>query len=146
MPVVVRPLEAADRAAWNPLWQGYIEFYDVGLAPEVTDGAWDRLFDPAFDVHGLGAVDQDGALVGFAHYLFHPVTWSNGPRCYLEDLFVAPSARGAGAGAALIHAVYAAADARGADQVYWYTQESNATARRLYERVGRLTEFVRYRR
>ena len=54
---------------------------------------------------------QDGRLVGIVHYLFHPVTWSIAPRCYLEDLFVSPDARGSGAGRALIEAVYRAADA-----------------------------------
>ena len=67
-------------------------------------------------------------------------------RCYLEDLFVSPDARGLGAGRALIEAVYAAADAAGADQVYWLTAHSNETARKLYDRVGRLTPFVKYRR
>ena len=30
--------------------------------------------------------------------------------------------------------------------VYWLTQEFNATARRLYDRVGRATPFIKYRR
>ena len=85
-------------------------------------------------------------LVGFVHYLFHPVTWSTANRCYLEDLFVSPKARGTGAGRALIEAVYRAADEAGADQVYWLTAQDNATARRLYDRVGRLTPFVKYQR
>ena len=51
-----------------------------------------------------------------------------------------------GAGRGLIEAVYAAADARGADQVYWLTQADNETARRLYDRVARLTPFIKYQR
>jgi ribosomal protein S18 acetylase RimI-like enzyme len=80
------------------------------------------------------------------HYLFHPITWSIAERCYLEDLFVSPSARGAGAGRALIEAVYRSADAAGADQVYWLTAASNEAARRLYDRVGRATPFIKYQR
>jgi ribosomal protein S18 acetylase RimI-like enzyme len=80
------------------------------------------------------------------HYLFHPVTWAAGPRCYLEDLFTAAEARGRGVGKALIEAVYKAADERGADQVYWLTRETNATARRLYDQVARATDFIKYRR
>ena len=30
--------------------------------------------------------------------------------------------------------------------VYWLTQTSNATARRLYDRVGTATPFIKYRR
>ena len=89
---------------------------------------------------------MDGRLVGIVHYLFHPVTWAIADRCYLEDLFVSPEARGSGAGRALIEAVYRAADAAGADQVYWLTAQSNKTAQLLYDRIGQRTPFIKYRR
>jgi len=79
------------------------------------------------------------------HYLFHPVTWAKSDRCYLEDLFVSPDARVKGAGRALIEAVYQAAEEAGTDQVYWLTAESNMTARRLYDRIGHVTPFIKYR-
>ena len=63
-----------------------------------------------------------------------------------EKLATAQAARGCGVGRSLIEAVYAAADARGADQVYWLTQEFNATARRLYDQVATATPFIKYRR
>jgi GNAT superfamily N-acetyltransferase len=85
-------------------------------------------------------------MIGLVHYLFHPVTWSIAERCYLEDLFVSPVARGTGAGRALIEAVYRAADEVGADQVYWLTATTNATARKLYDRVARATPFMKYQR
>jgi GNAT superfamily N-acetyltransferase len=74
------------------------------------------------------------------------VTWAAGPRCYLEDLVTAAVARGSGVGRALIEAVYAAADARGADQVYWLTQKFNATARQLHDQVAEATPLIKYRR
>ena len=49
-------------------------------------------------------------------------------------------------GRALIEAVYRAADAASADQVYWLTAQSNTTARKLYDRVGQATPFMKYRR
>lgn len=146
MTVTVRSFDESDRAVWDPLWQGYLAFYEVTLEAAVTEATWRRLIDPAKDMHGLGAFDAAGAMTGFVHYLYHPVTWSVAPRCYLEDLYVTGAARGTGAGRALIEAVYAAADARGADQVYWLTQEDNETARRLYDRIARLTPFVKYQR
>lgn len=146
MTVTIRKLSETDRVAWDPLWQDYLAFYEVALEPSVTDATWRRLMDPAADMHALGAFDTGGAMTGIVHYLYHPVTWSVAPRCYLEDLYVAEAARGTGAGRALIEAVYAAADARGADQVYWLTQAGNETARRLYDRIARLTPFVKYQR
>ena len=65
------------------------------------------------DYHGLLAL-RDDAPVGLAHYIFHRHGWHVADVCYLQDLFVAPEARGDGVGRALIEAVYAEADAAGA--------------------------------
>ena len=146
MTVLIRPLAAADRLALGPLWQGYLDFYRTELSDDVTEITWARLLDPAEDMHCLVAEDAAGEMIGIVHYLYHRVTWAIADRCYLEDLYVAETARGAGAGRALIEAVYAAADKRGADQVYWLTQDFNEAGRRLYDRVGRLTPFIKYQR
>ena len=89
---------------------------------------------------------EDDRVYGIANLVFHRSTWSPDWYCYLEDLFVAPEARGKGVGRALIEAAYAEADRRGATRTYWATQAKNATARALYDRLGVLTEFVQYRR
>jgi GNAT superfamily N-acetyltransferase len=147
MSVEIRPLQPSDRAAWSPLWQGYLVFYEsADLPAEVTESTWSRLMDPAVDPHGLAAADETGRLVGFVHYLFHRSSWSIAPYCYLEDLYVDPEVRGGGIGKALIEAVYAASDAAGASRLYWLTQHFNARARRLYDHVGELTPFIRYER
>jgi GNAT superfamily N-acetyltransferase len=146
MTFAIRPLAAADRSAWDPLWQGYLRFYESDVSANVTELTWQRILDPEAPIHAFCAAAPDGKLLGIVHYLFHPVTWAAGPRCYLEDLFTTPEARGKGVGRALIEAVYAAADQRGADQVYWLTQNFNATARRLYDQVAKATPFIKYRR
>ena len=74
----------------------------------------------------------------------HPSTWSAGPKCYLEDLFVSPAARGGDLGQALLRAVKQAATDRRAPDVYWHTQQYNGRARSLYDVVGRPTSFVVY--
>jgi len=144
--LTVRRLEAADRAAWEPLWEGYNTFYERTIPAEVTDTTWRRLMAEGADPGGFGAMDASGRLIGFTHYFFHGSTSQIGPSCYLQDLFVSEQARGTGAGRALIEAVYGAADAAGAEQVYWLTQTFNETARRLYDRVASVTPFIKYRR
>ena len=146
MPVRVRTLAADDRDAWLPLWRGYLDFYETAVSDPVTDATWRRIIDPAGPIHAFGAFDDAGRMIGLVHYLFHPVTWSVANRCYLEDLFVNEAARGTGAGRALIEAVYRAADEAGADQVYWLTAQTNATARQLYDRIARATPFMKYQR
>ncbi|WP_246035881.1 GNAT family N-acetyltransferase [Aliishimia ponticola] len=139
-------MRESDRAQWARLWAGYHDFYKATVAPEVYDLAFARLLgsDPN-QFNGLVA-EQDGKLVGLTHYLFHAHGWKVERVCYLQDLYADPDVRGTGIGRALIEAVYAAADAAGAPSVYWLTQEDNHTARRLYDRVGEYSGFVRYNR
>ncbi|NNF92000.1 MAG: GNAT family N-acetyltransferase, partial [Boseongicola sp.] len=84
--------------------------------------------------------------VGLAHYLFHRHGWSVADVCYLQDLYADPEVRGQGIGRALIEDVYAKADAAGAPSVYWLTQDFNTQARRLYDRIGEVTPFIKYKR
>jgi GNAT superfamily N-acetyltransferase len=143
---VVRPVRPEDRRQWELLWQGYLRFYRARLDPAVTELTWTRLVDAGEQPHGLAADGGGGGLVGFATYLFHRTSWSIGPTCYLEDLFVAPEARGQGIARRLIEAVYAAADAEGAESIYWHTQEYNADGRALYDTLARRTSFIVYQR
>jgi len=141
----IRPIAPADRPAWDRLWTGYLAYYETTLAKPVYDTTFARLTgnDPA--LHGLLALN-DGAPVGLVHYIFHDHCWRTEGVTYLQDLYADPAARGTGIGRALIEAVYAAADAAGRPYVYWLTQDFNATARRLYDRAGRLTPFIKYER
>ncbi len=142
----IRPLKADDYDQWLPLWLGYLTFYEASVEDDVTAETWRRLLADDEQPYGLCAVAPNGELQGIVHYLFHRVTWSIGDRCYLEDLFVSPEVRGGGMGKKLIEAVYAAADAHGADQTYWLTQDFNARARRLYDHVASVTPFIKYKR
>ena len=146
MTIKVRELKAKDEASWRLLWQGYLEYYRTDLPEEITKLTWERLLKPHSGINGLCAVDERGTLIGIVHYLFHPVTWSAGPRCYLEDLFTSEQARGKGAGRALIEAVAKAARAQNADQVYWLTEEYNKRAQALYDKVARKTVFIKYQK
>jgi GNAT superfamily N-acetyltransferase len=144
-PIEIRPLRPDERAGWEPLWQGYLTFYEASVATEVTDETWRRLHDPTEPMFALGAY-IDGQLIGIVHYLFHRSTWTIGDYCYLQDLFTAPEARRSGAGRALIEAVVARARAAGASRVYWLTHETNATARSLYDQLADRSGFIQYRR
>ncbi|MFE1600153.1 GNAT family N-acetyltransferase [Methylobacterium sp. ID0610] len=142
---LIRPLRPDERAAWEPLWQGYLRFYGATIAPEASDTTWARLHDPAEPMHALVA-ELDGAVVGLVHYIYHRSTWTVGPYCYLQDLFTAEAARGRGVGRALIEAVYASAQEAGASRVYWLTQEGNVTARALYDTLADRPGFIQYRK
>ena len=143
--ITVRPVRPDERAAWEPLWQGYLAFYKTSVKPEVTERTWARLHEPAEPMHVLGAF-LDDSLVGIVHYIFHRSTWTIGDYCYLQDLFTAETARGKGVGRALIEAVYARAKEAGASRVYWLTHETNETARALYDKLADRPGFIQYRK
>jgi GNAT superfamily N-acetyltransferase len=145
--VPVRRLEARDKAAWVPLFKGYIAFYKATLSDDVIEQTWSRLMaaEPDFHIALVATNDQD-VPIGIAHVLFHRSTWSPTWYCYLEDLFVDPAQRTKGAGRALIEATYKEADARGCTRTYWATQEFNYKARTLYDQVATKSPFVQYRR
>ena len=145
--VTVRRLEARDKAAWLPLFKAYIEFYKATVADDVIEETWTRLLSGKEGFHSaFVAVDSTDTPIGLAHVLFHRSTWSKTWYCYLEDLFVRPDIRAKGIGRALIEAVYAQAEARGATRTYWTTQEFNYRARGLYDQVATKSPFLQYRR
>lgn len=144
--VEVRRIEARDEAEWRRLWRAYLAFYETQVAEEVYATTFARILSEAEgDCHGFLA-ERDGRPIGLVHYIYHRHGWRIEKVCYLQDLYVDPEARGTGAGRALMEAVYAAADAAGCPSVYWTTQHFNETARRLYDRIGTLTPFVKYQR
>ncbi len=143
--LVIRPVGPDERAAWEPLWNGYLTFYESPVTKEVSDVLWKRLHDPAEPMHLLGAY-RDGRLIGIAQYLFHRSCWTIGDYCYLQDLFVAPDVRGGGAGRALIAAVESEARKAGASRIHWLTKEDNRSARALYDTMADRSGFIQYRK
>ena len=141
----IRPLEADDRDQWEPLWQGYLTFYNTTLPTNITEITWARFLDPSEPMNALVA-ERNGVLLGIAHYMFHRSTWSQSHYCYLEDLFVAPNCRSGGVGRALIEAVEKDARRVNATRLYWLTHDGNARAQALYNQVADRSGFIQYRK
>ena len=145
MAISIRPLAASDRAEWENLWRKYLQFYETTLPTEQYDISWRRLLDPAEPMHGHVAFEND-VMVGLVHLIFHRSTWLTDVTRYLQDLFVDESQRGKGTGEALIDAAADLARQNNAGRLYWLTHHSNATARRLYDRVADRSGFIQYRK
>src|SRR6202012_5738186 len=101
--------------------------------PEITEQAFARMSERRDGCFGLVAVTDDGTLTGLTHCVLHATTWLRGGTGYLEDLYVAPSSRGAGAARRLIETAGERARAAGAETLYWHTQAFNGRARSLYD-------------
>jgi ribosomal protein S18 acetylase RimI-like enzyme len=144
MTVTIRDARPDDEARWRALWDGYLAFYAVTVAPEITDNTWRRVFDPASSI-GMRVAEVDGTLMGFALYLTHEGTWIMGKDCYLEDLYVDNAARGMGIGRALLDDLVVLCKTQGWSRLYWHTSESNERARSLYDSYVESDGHIRYR-
>ena len=142
MSTTVRAVKQDDKARWLELFKACIVFYESELSAEQFELTWSRIHSD-FNMYGLVA-EQDGKIIGIAHYIFRPSTWAVNDFCYLEDLFVDPAVRGTGAGRALIEALTEIARKAGSERLYWTTAPDNTTARRLYDKVA-TTNRVQYR-
>ena len=127
----------SDLPALLPLLRGYCDFYgaspsDAGLTAMV------RALIGAPDADGmlLAARDGDGVPVGFATVGWKWSSLRAARIAVMEDLFVAPEARGQGAADALIHACAERAREHGAPVLSWQTATDNHRAQAVYERVG----------
>ena len=143
MTTTIRHIEIQDKASWQELYIAYLRFYESEPVESSTELLWNRLTKDERAVQGLVAV-SNGEVVGIAHFHYQISTWSDASHCYLEDLYVAEDARGKGVASALIAAVEDLAIQNKCSELFWITKESNTVARKLYERVATLSDFVRY--
>lgn len=142
--VELRDARPEDETDFRRLWQGFCDGYGLTLPPEVTAFTWARLMDEGNALTARLAV-VDGVPQGFAIHQHHPSTWVMGDDGYLEDLFVAPAARGKGLGRALIEDLVAIGRRNGWRRLYWLTEIENATARKLYDQFCDNDGHIRYR-
>ena len=82
--------------------------------------------------------EVDGRVVGYVFAGLEPMSWKElrGPAGFIHDVLVDEAARAAGAGTALVEAAIAWLRERGAPRVMLWTADRNATAQRLFERLG----------
>ena len=143
MSINVRQIQVGDKSAWQELYFDYLKFYETSPSDVNSELLWDRLTNPEPQIQALVA-EANGVVIGIAHFHYQLSTWSDTSYCYLEDLYVAEDARENGVAKALIQQVQELAIKQGCTELFWITKESNTTARRLYDKVANLSDFVRY--
>jgi len=139
----IRTVDRTDEAEWRRLWAEYLQFYKVRLDDKITDYTWMRLRERRPQIIGRVAEDR-GRLIGFSISIVHEGTWILTPTCYLEDLYVEPSARGRGVGSALIQDLVQLGLSANWSRIYWHTRAENSVARRVYDRFVKPDGFIRY--
>jgi GNAT superfamily N-acetyltransferase len=123
-----------------PLMRGYCDFYDVHPSDERLLALSRALVaDPEREGVQLIARDGDRA-VGFATIYWSWATTSAERIGVMNDLYVAPEARGTGTAEALIEACRAECENRGASKLTWQTALDNERAKAVYDRIGATRE------
>ncbi|MER5293145.1 MULTISPECIES: GNAT family N-acetyltransferase [Streptomyces] len=90
---------------------------------------------PAAYAH-IAEDDTSGEPVGFALWFLNFSTWRGTHGVYLEDLFVRPSARGAGHGKALLAELARLCVERGYQRLEWSVLDWNEPAIGFYRSLG----------
>ncbi len=137
----VRAIESEDVGAVLPLYRAYATFYESDPSDEGLEALMrDVVGAPEDQRFMLVAMDDAGEIVGFAYCIWK---WSSlrGARIvFLDDLFVAESARGQGHADALISRCAEIGRRHGAAKVGWLTAHDNHRAQKVYDRVGGVSE------
>ena len=101
---------------------------------------------PGPALFGHVAESPEGEVFGFALWFLNFSTWEGVHGIYLEDLYVRPTARGRGAGRALLAALAGICQERGYRRLEWWVLDWNP-AREFYDALGAraMDEWVPYR-
>ena len=134
--MVVRQAEREDRSQLLELIKGYFAFYRTPF-PAVSK--IETMLDLLERDPGLGVqlvAEEGGHLHGFASLYACLDTLVADRMLVMNALFVDPSLRNRGVGAALFDASLAYATAHGYARLDWVTAADNQDAQRFYDRHG----------
>lgn len=134
--IEISRVQEGDLAELLPLVRGYCDFYDVSPSDdELLALSRALIADP--DRDGVQLLARNGGEgVGFATIYWSWATTIASRIGVMNDLFVAPAARGTGAAEQLILACVEECRQQGAAELTWQTAPDNERAQRVYDRVG----------
>ncbi|MGE3875926.1 MAG: N-acetyltransferase family protein [Parvibaculaceae bacterium] len=141
----IRPAALEDKAAFLEMWRDF-----VALAPGepgnhmMGENNWARIADTVNPLQCIIATDDRGRQLGFTLFLTFPFTWARGDACYLQDIFVRAEARGRGVAQAMIEHLRQLGLEAGWFKIFWMTQPDNVMAQRVYDKVAKRMDYVRY--
>lgn len=147
----IRPARADDFFPWLTLYEGYATFYHAPLTDERAVQTWQWITNGEHGLRAFVIEDPEGdtssgapSLIALAHVRTIAQPLEGTTALYLDDLFVAGSARGRGVASDMLAFLRDLARAEGHSGVSWITAADNAAAQSVYDRVATRTSWVTY--
>jgi GNAT superfamily N-acetyltransferase len=132
----VRAATRDDLAAIVGFIRGLAEYEKLLHEVKITEADIERALFGTGPRAYCDIAEADGAPVGFAFWFYNFSTFEGDFGIYLEDIFVAPEARGTGAGKALMRRLAERCRDEGLGRLEWQVLDWNQPAIDFYDRLG----------
>ena len=139
----IHELNTMHYESWLELYLQYAKYYKVEIPSDKFKLTWRWLNNKDHPLQGIIAEFND-KYVGFAHFRSMPSPLESCEIGFLDDLFVAPKFRGRKIGFKLIQRVKKNAEDKGWPYINWITKDDNYSARSLYDKIAKKTDWNFY--
>ena len=126
------------------LYKGYAEFYKMPMNDDILDKVWSWIFDKEIKFYAIGIKSSEGELIGFMHFREMPSPLRGSLVGFLDDLYIHPDFRGSGAVQLLFKELKSIANQNNWPYVRWITASDNYRARKVYDKLSGVIDFVTY--
>ena len=126
------------------LYKGYAEFYKMPMNDDILDKVWSWISDEEIKFYAIGIKSSEGELIGFMHFREMPSPLRGSLVGFLDDLYIHPDFRGSGAVQLLFKELKSIAKENNWPYVRWITASDNHRARKVYDKLSGVIDFVTY--
>ncbi|RWZ61209.1 GNAT family N-acetyltransferase [Labedella populi] len=147
----IRQARADDFFPWLTLYEDYATFYHAPITDERAVQTWQWITNGEYGLRAFVVEDPDAdaaagtpSLIALAHVRTIAQPLEGTTALYLDDLYVAESARGRGVASDILAFLRDLARSEGHSGVSWITAADNETAQRVYDRLATRTTWVTY--
>ncbi len=140
----IRQATAADEKVIIDLWKILLDYYNKNSPPEVLQRSFRFTLENPQQVQ-VFVVEEEGIIKGTASlHKGHYSTWHDNWYGHIEDVVVDPLCRSQGLAYKLLCHVIETAKEQGLSRIELNALNTNHNARRLYEKLGFITQSVVY--
>ena len=111
---------------------------------DILDKVWSWIFDKEIKFYAIGIKSSEGELIGFMHFREMPSPLRGSLVGFLDDLYIHPDFRGSGAVQLLFKELKSIAKENNWPYVRWITANDNHRARKVYDKLSEVIDFVTY--